>query len=347
MTDYRKILRDQATNGCNSRDSKYSSEKEDKTVKSVMKVLAVIVVMSFLVGMLTNCGATPPAAEMVEATPTKAVEEPAAEEPDAEEPAPDEAESFADTWTGPTIDKYREAGKIRAGFAIEAPFVIQDPKTGEQVGVFPDALDELEERLGIPIEIVQSDWSVLVADLQAGKIDVIAAPLNWTEERAKVVDFVDPFYFTGWGYVIRRDNAKIESIDDLNSEDVTIATLTGTAGEQGSREDFPKAKIRSVLVPGGWAVEEIVSGRADVTPLTNTLLKAWLASYDDILTYIPEDAITNPIRPTGTGWAVRQGEEDWLNCLNAFVADVIAEGMVDDWMEKYSTPDYMEPPQTE
>ncbi len=46
--------------------------------------------------------------------------------------------------------------------------------------------NELEKRLGIPVEMVMSDWGVLIADLQANKIDLVTAALFATPERKEV-----------------------------------------------------------------------------------------------------------------------------------------------------------------
>ena len=68
----------------------------------------------------------------------------------------------------------------------------------------------------------------------------------------------------------RADNPKFSNakkVDDLNSPDVTIAYLTGSAEENWVKARFPLAKYRAVGGTGVAPVEEIVAKRADAAPI--------------------------------------------------------------------------------
>jgi len=149
--------------------------------------------------------------------------------------------------------------------------------------------NELEKRLGIPVEMVMSDWGVLIADLQANKIDLITAALFATPERKEVIDFTDPLYEMGFGYLVMKDNDEINTAEDLDSEDVTIATITGTGSEQATIRAFPEAKILSMVVPGAVTLlDDVRAGRADATHLDSIMVNAYLEEFDDIKV-VPED----------------------------------------------------------
>jgi polar amino acid transport system substrate-binding protein len=283
--------------------------------KSVLcRVLGILVMMSFLVvGLLGQGAAT--------------------------------AGTLADKCKGPTIDKLRSAGKIRGGIAVEAPFVMQNPKTSEYFGVSIEYGKELEKRLGIKVEQVVSDWGLLVADLQANKIDVAMASLNVTPERQKVVDFAEPFYQMGMVFIVLKSNNKINKVEDINSENVTVATLTGTGGEQMTKRMFPKAKILSVEHPGEpAAMTDVFAGKGDTTPLGSIMTNAYVAEFKNIKA-IPPDAFTNPVGATPIAWALRQGETDLKGCLDQFFKDLKADGTIDKLMAQYTTMEYLKPGQ--
>ncbi len=296
------------------------------------RVLVVMVLVSLLGGIVASC-ATPVPTEAP--APTEAPEKP--------EATPEE-EVAAEACAGPTIEKLKSAGKIRVGVAVTNPFHMQNPETGEIYGVMVEYQEKLEEHLGIPVEMVMSDWGVLIADLQANKIDLIAAALFATPERKEVIDFTDPLYEMGFGYLVMKDNDKINTVEDLDSEDVTIATITGTGSEQVTRDLFPKAKILSMVVPGAVTLlDDVRAGRADATHLDSIMVNAYLEEFDDIKS-VPSDAFeTGGVGATEVAWGVRKGEDDLLDCLNDFIAQMKADGFVDEVMAKYSTTEYLKP----
>lgn len=60
----------------------------------------------------------------------------------------------------------------------------------------------------------------------------------------------------------------MNSVDDLNRDDIIVAYFTGAAEEPWVPQRFPEATARGVTGSGTAApVEEIMSGRADVAPI--------------------------------------------------------------------------------
>ena len=53
----------------------------------------------------------------------------------------------------------------------------------------------------------------------------------------------------------------LENHQDLNNKDVTIVTFTGTGTEEGIREKYPEATIRSIVQPPGGQppLEEVLA----------------------------------------------------------------------------------------
>ncbi|MGH2615527.1 MAG: transporter substrate-binding domain-containing protein, partial [Thermomicrobiales bacterium] len=75
----------------------------------------------------------------------------------------------------PTVDKIMQNGTLRAGVAIAAPWLLQDPTTMEYYGPAADVIERIGEELGVPVEYVDSGWDVLIAGLQSDKFDLTAA----------------------------------------------------------------------------------------------------------------------------------------------------------------------------
>ncbi len=244
----------------------------------------------------------------------------------------------------PTVDKIMQNGTLRAGVAIAAPWLLQDPATMEYYGPAADVIERIGKELGVPVEYVDSGWDVLIAGLQSDKFDLTAAPMFATPDRMEVIDFVN-YTAAGTCYFAKADNAKVNSLEDLNSSDVTIVTFTGTGTEEGIREKYPEATINSIVQPPGGqpAVEDVLSGRADVAPFDSPLAIFLIQQYPE-LKIIPQDAeycIANADIPFPIGMGFNKNDP----AFTAFLQSVV-DAMQDDLdaaIIEYSDPKYMAP----
>src|SRR5262245_64748238 len=89
----------------------------------------------------------------------------------------------------PTVDKIKEAGKLRAGVAVALPWLGQDPKTGGYFGASYELGERLAQVLGVKLEIVPSGWDVIVAGLQAKQFELALAQLFAKGRSRAVIDF--------------------------------------------------------------------------------------------------------------------------------------------------------------
>lgn len=82
---------------------------------------------------------------------------------------------------------------LRVGTSADfAPFSFRD-KTDEIVGFDIDVVKEVSRRMGMNIELIDRPFSMLIAQLQTGQIDVIAAGMTPTPEREKNLRFTRPY----------------------------------------------------------------------------------------------------------------------------------------------------------
>lgn len=91
-----------------------------------------------------------------------------------------------------TAEHVRHGGGLRVGFALEAPYAFYDPK-GEVTGEAVEIFRLLARRQGIEhIDWIRLDFANLIAELQLGRIDAIAAGMFITPQRQKSVIFTRP-----------------------------------------------------------------------------------------------------------------------------------------------------------
>jgi polar amino acid transport system substrate-binding protein len=134
-----------------------------------------------------------------------------------------------------TLERLREAGVVRVGYANEAPYAFRDTASGRVTGEAPEIARVVFEAMGVEeVEGVLTEFGALIPGLQAGRFDVIAAGMYITPERCGQVAFSEPTYAVGEGFVVREGNPlNLHSYGDVR--DTPEATLGVVAGAIESR----------------------------------------------------------------------------------------------------------------
>lgn len=223
-----------------------------------------------------------------------------------------------------TVDRIKEAGALKAGILAGYPW-LQENTTGEGErfeGPVWLLANELARRLGVELELVDVSHETKVPVVQNGQVDMTIAPLSVTPARKEVVDFV-VYSNSSVCMFGKADNPKladIQTVDDLDREDMIIAYFTGGAEESWVPTRFPKAQARGVSGSGTAApVEEIMAGRADVAPIDKV---SWVTLNQQVpgLTVWPqgEACLTSTEFSNEVGLAVSKNDpvfRDWARAV--------------------------------
>ena len=76
------------------------------------------------------------------------------------------------------------------------PFEMTDT-SGKPAGVSVDLATDLAKSLGRPVVIQNISFDGLIPALKTGKVDLVISSMTATSERAKSIDFSDPYLATG------------------------------------------------------------------------------------------------------------------------------------------------------
>ena len=98
------------------------------------------------------------------------------------------------------------------------------------IGYEKEMVDALAHAMGRQAEFVPSDWETLVSALQRKSFDVIVNGLEPTGDRAQQILFSKPYYIFQLQLTVRRDDNRINSIDDCKNR--TVGTLGNTAASR-------------------------------------------------------------------------------------------------------------------
>jgi polar amino acid transport system substrate-binding protein len=174
-----------------------------------------------------------------------------------------------------TLERARENGSIRIGFANEAPFGYATV-SGDATGEAPEMAKAIFKRLGIgSVEAVLTEWASLIPGLRAGRFDVIAAGMFITPARCREVDFSNPTYRLGQGFLVKKGNPHgLHSYKDIaDSGDATLAIMAGAVERSYARRaGIPDDRI--LTVPDQTSMLSAVKfSRADAAALTSLSIR--------------------------------------------------------------------------
>lgn len=116
-------------------------------------------------------------------------------------------------------------------------------KEGDKlVGFDVEVIEKIAANLGYSVEWTNSDFGGLMGQLETGKIDTIANAVAVTEERKAKYDFSVPYSYAGVTIVTHKDNANINTLDDLKGK--TVAGVFGSQNVKNLEKFDTKGEIK-------------------------------------------------------------------------------------------------------
>lgn len=208
------------------------------------------------------------------------------------------------------------------------PFETKDD-AGNPEGIAVDLIEKFAEEYGYDAVIENTAWDGLIPSLQSGQADLVISSMTITEERKESVDFSDPYAMAQLAILANADSG-IESVDDLNQPGKKIAVKTGSTGDVYATKYMTDAEIVR-LADESACVTEVVQGKADGFFYDQLTIYRNHAANPDTT-----EAVYIPFQdPEAWGIAVRKGDTELLDQLNAFIAQCKEDGTFDELTEKY------------
>lgn len=224
-----------------------------------------------------------------------------------------------------TLDDIKARGTLRVGMEPGyMPFELTNQK-GEIIGFDVDMAKRLAKKLGVELELVSTAWDGIIPSLITGKFDLIMSGMTITEERAKAVDFADPYIIIGQTALVRKDLAgEITTWKDLDKAKYKIASKLGTTGEIAAKKMLPNAEYFSYETEHE-GIMEAVNGKVDAFIYDSPYnAVAFAEKGQGKLIFLDQPFTDEPL-----GWAVRQGNPQFLALLNEFLKESKSNGTYD------------------
>jgi polar amino acid transport system substrate-binding protein len=119
-----------------------------------------------------------------------------------------------------TLDKIKQRGILVVGTKADyKPFGFRDPG-GSIVGFEPDLARDVADRLGVKLELEPVVSANRMQFLQQGKIDLMLATMNVTDERRKTVGIIEPSYYASGVNVFVNRKVALKRWEQLKEQKV-------------------------------------------------------------------------------------------------------------------------------
>ncbi|GAA1666221.1 hypothetical protein MMUR_03140 [Mycolicibacterium murale] len=232
----------------------------------------------------------------------------------------------ADATGAPASTPIRDAGVLRVGTeGTYAPFSYHEPATGELTGYDVDVARAVGDKLGVPVEFVETPWDSIFAALEANRFDVVANEVTINPERQAKYDLSTP-YSIGEGVIVTRaDDDSITSLEDLSGKR-TAQSITSNWAQV--------ARDSGATVEGvegfAQAITLLNQGRVDATVNDSIAVYAYLAETGDTSVKIAAETGER----SEQGFAARK-DSGFLPELNGALDELRADGTLTEISQRY------------
>lgn len=215
---------------------------------------------------------------------------------------------------------------------------------GSFAGIDVEIAGKIAEKLGMELEIVDTEFGSIIGGVQSGKYSMGMAGMTVNEERLQSVNFSDP-YAKGIQAVIVKADSEYASYEDFYTgyddkgnpagvkDGIKIGVQADTTGDIYSSDKPEKWGFGEDNVirykTGNDAVQALVAGKVTAVIIDNEPAKSYVAANDGLK--ILDGAYTDE----DYAICVAKENTDLLDKINKALAELTEDGTVAEIVEKY------------
>ncbi len=202
--------------------------------------------------------------------------------------------------------------------ATYAPFGFKEKNTGKLDGFDIDIITAIAKEEGAEVDIQNLNFDALLPALQSNTLDIAISDMTISEERARSVDFSNPYYIAGSGLVVNTDNTNITSFKDLEGKRIGVS-IGSTGAEIAGK--IPNADVRqfNLIID---AFLELQNRGVDVVINDTPVNEFYVVNKGrGIAKVVGEDYDAAPL-----GIAVKKGNTELLDKINSGLSKIKENG---------------------
>lgn len=212
------------------------------------------------------------------------------------------------------LDDVIDRGTLRVGVSLFSPWTMRSV-SGDLVGYEIDQGEQIAADIGVEVEFKVYVWEEIIDALLSGEIDLIAGGMAITPARALQVNFTRPYAESGVALAANmRRTASIASLEELDSPEIVVATVADTLAYDVANRVFRSADVR-VYDSQEEAEQDLLEGEVQAY-VASSPEAVFLALKNPRVVDLPLEEL---LLSASEAFAVRKGDQDWLNFLNAWI----------------------------
>jgi polar amino acid transport system substrate-binding protein len=239
-----------------------------------------------------------------------------------------------------TLEKVKERGVLRVGYAIYPPYVDKNITTGEPYGYSIDIAKEIAYQMDVKVEFIEGSWQTYITDLQNEKFDLLIGPLFSSIQRGEEIDFIEPYgYFSVVAAIVRENEDRFNSIKDLNRKGIIIAVPQGWTAHEYALKNFPNSTIKPFKEEtAALALSDVVIGNSDVGLADGPSVQQYLEQNPNQ----PVKALflDKPVVVAPAGIGIKKGDFVWARFLDLAIEDMRTGGTLQSLSKEYNLYSY-------
>ena len=198
-------------------------------------------------------------------------------------------------------------------------------KNGNLIGFDVDVAKQVAKEIGVPVKIVTAQWDSIPTGLQVDRFDVSIGSMTITKERAKTLDFTEPYYYTQAQVIVKQGSPLLTSLAAMKGKTIGLAAQTTYSAFLGKAGGI---KLKEYSTDAD-AFPDLKNGRLD------GVMTADLTASQAIASGYPFVFSGKPYYYEPLAFAIRKGEPDWLALLNYAVKKMHEDGSLSTMAKKW------------
>jgi polar amino acid transport system substrate-binding protein len=222
---------------------------------------------------------------------------------------------------GATMAEIQRSGKVRIAIPDDfTPFGSIGPDMKHR-GYDVDVAGDIAKGLNVALETVPVVGNYRIPFLQTNRVDLVISSLGKNKDRAKIIDFSDPYapFFSG---IYGRSTIKVSQMSDLKGHIVGVAQ--GSLEDlELSKQDFSSQIMIKRFANNSLTASSLISGQTELIATGNVVAAQLIRDN-------PDQGIKNQFimknSPCYVG--VRKGDTDLLKRVNTIISELKRSGQL-------------------
>ncbi len=169
---------------------------------------------------------------------------------------------FASASHADEMDEILKRGELRIAVQTQGAPISFVNKKGERTGLAVELARMMATDLGVKLVIQDYDWKGLIPALLAGKVDMIAADMTPTPQRAAQLLFSRPMFYQETVAVTLKD-APYKTWQEINKDGLNIGATQASSYGDAVKKFMPKANLKEFAGGTAAVAQALSTGRLE------------------------------------------------------------------------------------